>query len=141
MQGGLWWLISDTSYHGALLRLVRVVTLTGTLVGLEGRVLLPAFGHYLGLHYPWNYLAISAALFGGGSLLLLHFEGHTYALCFLLQRWLDALKFMLLHFDCCTHILCFLWQMWLDALEFMLLHFDCMYTRLVLSVANMAACS
>lgn len=102
-------------YHGALLRLVRVVTLTGTLVGLEGQVLLPAFGHYLGLHYPWNYLAISAALFGGGSLLLLHFEGRTYALCFLLQRWLDALKFRLLHFDC-------------------------MYTHLVLFVANVAAC-
>lgn len=49
--------------------------LTGTLVGLQGRVLLPAFGHYLHLHYPWNYIAISTALFGAGSLLLLHFEG------------------------------------------------------------------
>ena len=117
MQGGLWWLISDTGYHGALLRLVRVVTLTGTLVGLEGRVLLPAFGHYLGLHYPWNYLAISAALFGGGSLLLLHFEGHTHALYFLWQMWLDTLKFMLLHCDSCIHILCLSWQLQLHALK------------------------
>ncbi len=80
-QGGLWWLTSDSGQHGALFRLLRVGTLTGTLVGLEGRVLLPAFGHYLGLHYPWNYIAISAALFGAGSLLLLHFEGDQVTCC------------------------------------------------------------
>lgn len=55
--------------------MLRALALVGTLVGLEGRVLLPAFGHYLGLHYPWNYITISAALFGAGSLLLLHLEG------------------------------------------------------------------
>ena len=38
-------------------------------------MLLPAFGHYLGLHYPWNYIAISAALLGAGCLVLLHTEG------------------------------------------------------------------
>ncbi len=59
---------------------MRVLTLAGSLIGLEGRVLLPAFGHYLGLHYPWNYIAISAALFGAGSLLLLHFEGEACSL-------------------------------------------------------------
>jgi len=60
--------------------LVRVLALAGSLIGLEGRVLLPAFGHYLGLHYPWNYMAISAALFGAGSLMLLHFEGEAPSL-------------------------------------------------------------
>ena len=75
VQGGLWWLTSHAGHHKAALRLVQVLALAGSLVGLEGRVLLPTFGHYLGLHYPWNYMAISAALFGGGSLMLLHFEG------------------------------------------------------------------
>ncbi len=75
LQGGLWWLMSDAGHHKAAFRLVRVLALAGSLIGLEGRVLLPAFGHYLGLHYPWNYIAISAALFGAGSLMLLHFEG------------------------------------------------------------------
>ena len=79
LQNGLWWLTADTGHHRALFRLVRVVSLTGSLVGLEGRVLLPAFGHYLGLHFPWNYAAISAALLGAGSLLLLHFEGTSCA--------------------------------------------------------------
>ncbi|KAL3133255.1 hypothetical protein ABBQ38_007137 [Trebouxia sp. C0009 RCD-2024] len=78
MQGGLWWASADAQQQqqpGVLIRLLRVGALTGTLVGLQGRVLLPAFGHYLHLHYPWNYIAISTALFGAGSLLLLHFEG------------------------------------------------------------------
>lgn len=79
MQDGLWWLTAESRQHGALFRLLRVLTLIGTLVGLQGRVLLPAFGHYLGLHYPWNYITISAALFGAGSLLLLHFEGESPA--------------------------------------------------------------
>ncbi|KAA6419880.1 MAG: hypothetical protein FRX49_10243, partial [Trebouxia sp. A1-2] len=75
LQGGLWWLTSDAGHHKAAFRLVRVLALAGSLIGLEGRVVLPAFGHYLGLHYPWNYMAISAALFGAGSLMLLHLEG------------------------------------------------------------------
>ncbi len=59
---------------------MRVLALAGSLIGLEGRVLLPAFGHYLGLHYPWNYIAISAALFGAGFLMLLHLEGEAPSL-------------------------------------------------------------
>ena len=77
LQGGLWWATAETGQQGVVSRLLRALALVGTLVGLEGRVLLPAFGHYLGLHYPWNYITISAALFGAGSLLLLHFEGQS----------------------------------------------------------------
>lgn len=77
LQGGLWWATAETGQQGFIFRLLRALALVGTLVGLEGRVLLPAFGHYLGLHYPWNYVTISAALFGAGSLLLLHFEGQS----------------------------------------------------------------
>lgn len=75
LQGGLWWATADAGHQGVVFRLLRALALVGTLMGLEGRVLLPAFGHYLGLHHPWNYITISAALFGAGSLLLLHFEG------------------------------------------------------------------
>lgn len=78
LQGGLWWASADAQQlqkEGVLIRLLRVGALTGTLVGLQGRVLLPAFGHYLHLHYPWNYISTSTALFGAGSLLVLHFEG------------------------------------------------------------------
>ena len=78
LQGGLWWATPDAGEQGVIFRVLRALALVGTLVGLEGRVLLPAFGHYLGLHYPWNYITISAALFGAGSLLLLHFEGLPY---------------------------------------------------------------
>ena len=75
LQGGLWWATADAGQPGAVFRVLRALALVGTLVGLEGRVLLPAFGHYLGLHYPWNYITVSAALLGAGSLLLLHFQG------------------------------------------------------------------
>lgn len=75
----MWWLLGDKASESASLRVLRFLALVGTLVGLEGRVLLPTFGHYLGLHYPWNIIAISAALMGAGSLMLLHFEGQGCA--------------------------------------------------------------
>ena len=75
LQDGLWWLNSDRGQHSIGIRILRFLALVGILAGLEGRVLLPSFGHYLGLHYPWNVVAISAALVGAGCLMLLHFEG------------------------------------------------------------------
>ena len=81
LQNGLWWLTGEKGQHNLGIRLLRFLALVGSLAGLEGRVLLPSFGHYLGLHYPWNVIAISAALVGAGSLMLLHFEGHPPACC------------------------------------------------------------
>ena len=75
VQNGLWWLKGDRGQQPIVVRLVRFLALVGSLAGLEGRVLLPSFGHYLGLLYPWNVIAISGALVGAGTLLLLHFEG------------------------------------------------------------------
>ena len=99
LQNGLWWLLGDKASASASLRVLRFVALVGTLVGLEGRVLLPTFGHYLGLHYPWNIVAISAALMGAGSLMLLHFEGQfrTNNYCLLSKNIFSVFSGYFLH--------------------------------------------
>ena len=52
-----------------------LVSLAGTLAGLEGRVIFRAFGQYIPLHPPWSYLAVTAALFGTAALAVLHLAG------------------------------------------------------------------
>ena len=74
-QEGLWWIDEDPGKRGVVQRLLLLVSLAAALAGLEGRVLLRAFGQFLGLHPPWSVLLVSTALYGGAALVLLHFAG------------------------------------------------------------------
>ena len=65
----------DPKARGVLQRTVLLASLGLALAGLEGRVLLRAFGQYLGLQPPWNVVLLSTALYGGVALVLLHFAG------------------------------------------------------------------
>ncbi len=40
------------------------------VVGFEGRVVFHAFGQYVRLPPPWNWVAVSAALMGGAGLII-----------------------------------------------------------------------
>ena len=72
-QEGLWWV--DPGVRKPLQRTLLLASLGLALAGLEGRVLLRAFGQYLGLQPPWSVILVSAALYGGAALVLLHFAG------------------------------------------------------------------
>ena len=65
----------DPQKRGVVQRVVLLVSLAAALAGLEGRVLLRAFGQFLGLHPPWSFVLVSVALYGGAALVLLHFAG------------------------------------------------------------------
>ena len=49
--------------------------LTVLLAGLEGALVFPAFGEYIRLHPPFNYIAVTAALYGVAFLVFLHIAG------------------------------------------------------------------
>ena len=74
-QEGLWWVSEDPRARSLLQRTVLLASLALALAGLEGRVLLRAFGQFLGLQPPWSVALLSTALYGGAALVLLHFAG------------------------------------------------------------------
>jgi hypothetical protein len=41
----------------------------------QGRLVFPAFGEYIRLHPPFNYIAVTAALYGVAFLVFLHVAG------------------------------------------------------------------
>ena len=41
----------------------------------QGRVVFAAFGEYILLHPPWDWLLVTAAIYGHGAVVLLHFSG------------------------------------------------------------------
>ena len=55
--------------------LVLLPALTAGLAGAEGRLVFPAFGEYIRLHPPFNYIAVTAALYGVALLVFLHVAG------------------------------------------------------------------
>ena len=56
--------------------------LIGGLAGLEGRVIFPAFGQYIQLHPPWNYIAVTVALYGAAALAAAHLSGRLHDFAF-----------------------------------------------------------
>ena len=74
IPGGMWWMGSGdvTSVVRRILALASFATL---LAGIEGRIVFHSFGQYIRLAAPWSYIAISLALYGAGSLVLLHVSG------------------------------------------------------------------
>lgn len=54
---------------------VLLPALAALLAGCEGRVVFPAFGEYIRLHPPFNYIAVTAALYGVTFLVFLHVAG------------------------------------------------------------------
>ncbi|EFJ42255.1 hypothetical protein VOLCADRAFT_97706 [Volvox carteri f. nagariensis] len=76
---------------GFLRKTIIAGALLVALVGFEGRVVFHGFGQYIQLPPPWNWLAVTFALFGCAAVLLLHLTGAlgatvdvTVAGCFLL---------------------------------------------------------
>ncbi|KXZ48748.1 hypothetical protein GPECTOR_25g332 [Gonium pectorale] len=94
LPGGLWWLspqataaaaaagsggAAGTSTGSALASFLRNVVLAASLlvalVGFEGRVVFHGFGQYIVLPPPWNWAAVTFALFGCAAVGLLHMSG------------------------------------------------------------------
>jgi hypothetical protein len=75
MQDGLWWLPIRGPWKDVLRKVVLLLALAATLAGFEGRVVFRAFGQYIQLHPPWNYIAVTCALYGGAALVVLHLAG------------------------------------------------------------------
>ncbi|GLI61232.1 hypothetical protein VaNZ11_003532, partial [Volvox africanus] len=60
---------------GFLRKAILAGALLMALVGFEGRVVFHGFGQYIQLPPPWNWLAVTFALFGCVVVLLLHLTG------------------------------------------------------------------
>lgn len=71
---GMWWLGSSNSAD-ALRRILVLLSFAGLLAGIEGRIVFHSFGQYIKLAPPWSYIAIAMALYGAGSIILLHVSG------------------------------------------------------------------
>lgn len=77
MQDGLWWLPLSSGAADRLRRVLMPAAGLGALAGLQGRVLLPAFGSYLAMPAPWSPILVSVVLFGSaGAALVLHEGAH-----------------------------------------------------------------
>ena len=75
LQDGLWWLPVSGGAADRLRQVLVPAAGLGALAGLEGRVLLPAFGSYLALPAPWSTLLVTGALFGSAGMGLVLHEG------------------------------------------------------------------
>lgn len=74
LQNGLWWL-GEGRAVAALRRVVLLASLAVFLAALEERVVFHSFNQYIRLTAPWNYLAVTACMYGVAALVLLHFGG------------------------------------------------------------------
>jgi hypothetical protein len=52
-----------------------MLALGALIAGLEGRVVFRSFEQYINLHPPWSYIIITAGLYGGAAVVVLHFMG------------------------------------------------------------------
>ena len=75
MQEGLWWLPGSPRQHNAVRQVLCLAALATLIVAFEGRVVFPAFGQYIQLHPPWNYAAVTVALYGFAALALMYLGG------------------------------------------------------------------
>eukprot|EP00884_Botryococcus_braunii_P004652 jgi/Botrbrau1/14188/Bobra.182_3s0121.1 len=75
LREGLWWLPMRAGPKDALRKALLLLSLAATLAGFEGRVVFRAFGQYIQLQPPWNYIAVTFALYGGAALVVLHLAG------------------------------------------------------------------
>ena len=71
---GLWWM-GDGQAANASRGILVLVSLAGTLAGVEGRIVFHSFGQYLKLAPPWSYIAITVATYGFGAVVLLLLSG------------------------------------------------------------------
>lgn len=77
MQDGLWWLPVSSGAADRLRHAMMPAAGLGALAGLQGRVLLPAFGSYLAVPAPWSTILVTVVLFGSaGAALVLHEGAH-----------------------------------------------------------------
>ncbi len=74
MPKGLWWL-GDSAASSAVKRLLVLVSLAGVLAGVEGRIVFHSFGQYIKIAPPFSYIAITLAMYGMASIVLLHVSG------------------------------------------------------------------
>lgn len=77
IQEGLWWLSASPKRLNAIRKGLCLGALATLLVALEGRVIFPAFGQYIQLHAPWNFIAVTIAVYGFAALALLYFGGQN----------------------------------------------------------------
>ncbi len=71
---GLWWL-GGSGAASACKRVLVLVGLAGVLAGFEGRIVFHSFGQYIKIAPPYSYIAITLALYGMASIVLLHVSG------------------------------------------------------------------
>uniref|UniRef100_A0A7S3R236 Uncharacterized protein n=1 Tax=Dunaliella tertiolecta TaxID=3047 RepID=A0A7S3R236_DUNTE len=75
MPQGLWWLPGGPKTVRRLRAVIVVLALFTTLLGLEGRVIFYCFGQYIKLSAPWNWVAVTVALYGSAVVGLAHYFG------------------------------------------------------------------
>eukprot|EP00887_Chlorella_sp_A99_P005591 scaffold1.g5591.t1 len=74
LQDGLWWLGRGGGVDAAR-RVVLLASLAVFLAALEGRVVFFSFNQYIRLTAPWNYVAVTVAMYSVAAMVLLHFAG------------------------------------------------------------------
>ena len=72
---GMWWLPGGPRFARYCQNGLIALSLFAALVGFEGRVVFYAFGQYIKLHPPWNWIAVTLALFGFALVSVAHVLG------------------------------------------------------------------
>uniref|UniRef100_A0A061QRP1 Nef1-like protein n=1 Tax=Tetraselmis sp. GSL018 TaxID=582737 RepID=A0A061QRP1_9CHLO len=72
---GLWWLPLRQQHREALRWSAALAALGAAVAGVEERVVFAAFGEYILLHPPWDWVLVTVALYGHGAVVLLHLSG------------------------------------------------------------------
>ena len=92
LQDGLWWLPGSKNTIMAIRQLLLLISLATGLAALEGRLIFPAFGQYITLHPPWNYLLVTMALYGFAAIGLIMLSGDHLLLCLVEIQFINLLS-------------------------------------------------
>jgi hypothetical protein len=76
IRNGMWWLPGSPNLADGLRKTLLVAAAVVALVGFEGRVVFHSFGQYIQLQAPYNYIAVTLALAGFGSVFVAHVTGY-----------------------------------------------------------------